>query len=349
MPSRLRNGASAAAHDREEIVRDRRFDRHAFAGHGVRKRDPARVEHLARGRRGTPAVVELVADDRVVLVREVNADLVRAAGVGVHLHDGDLAAVPEPLADDLPRGDRFASLPGARDRHALVVRVAHDGGVHHVHVGRGPAVDDGEVGLLHVAVGERLRELAERLRGLRDDERAAGVLVEPVHDAGPHGVEILVVEPGFAPEHGVHHGPVPVARRRMHHHARGLVDDQQHVVLVDHVQRDVLALGTVGHGREGIGEAGDGSGGEFEARHVADFAVHGELAVADELLDMRAREVGAVRRQHLVDAFVRVEFAERELVHSAVVSGSGFVRHRRTPRLVSFPVCVRANAPRRRR
>lgn len=128
----------------------------------------------------------------------------------------------------------------------------------------------------------------------------------------------------------------------MHHHARGLVDDQQHVVLVDHVQRDVLALGLQRDGGQIVGEDCDRSGGEFEARDVADLAVHRELAVADQLLDMRPREVGKTRGQHLVDAFVRVVFVERELVHSAVFR---FVRHRRLRLPVSFPVCVRANAP----
>ncbi|GAO21951.1 hypothetical protein ALISP_1771 [Alicycliphilus sp. B1] len=72
----------------------------------------------------------------------------------------------------------------------------------------------------------------------RHHHETARVLVQPVHDAGArhlHGLRI-------APEQGVEESPAPVARRRMHHQARRLVDDEQMLVLMDHVQRQALGL-----------------------------------------------------------------------------------------------------------
>jgi len=79
-----------------------------------------------------------------------------------------------------------------------------------------------------------------------------GVLVDAVHQSG---AQIAL------PEHrqraqmigqGIDQRPVPVAVARVHDHAGGLVDDQQIVVFVGDVERDVLrhdldlALG-IGH------------------------------------------------------------------------------------------------------
>ena len=75
---------------------------------------------------------------------------------------------------------------------------------------------------------------------LRRDDEARGVPVDAVDDAGPllppdagEGVPAVV-------EQGVDQGPVGVARGGMHHQALGLVEDDDVLVLVDHVQGDVL-------------------------------------------------------------------------------------------------------------
>ena len=78
---------------------------------------------------------------------------------------------------------------------------------------------------------------------LGDHHQPGRVLVEPVHDAGP-------AHPADAGQAGAAMGDQRVdqraglvAGRRMHHEALRLVDDDDVVVLVDDIERDILALG----------------------------------------------------------------------------------------------------------
>ena len=70
-----------------------------------------------------------------------------------------------------------------------------------------------------------------------------GVLVQPVHDAGPPDA----ADPGKARaamrDQRVDQCAGLVAGGRMHHEALRLVDDDDVVVLIDDVERDILALG----------------------------------------------------------------------------------------------------------
>ena len=43
-------------------------------------------------------------------------------------------------------------------------------------------------------------------------------------------------------EEGIHQCAGPMARRRMHHQSRRLVDHDEILVLIDHLQRNILAL-----------------------------------------------------------------------------------------------------------
>ena len=74
------------------------------------------------------------------------------------------------------------------------------------------------------------------------DEQAGGVLVDAVDDAGAQ----LTVDTGQAAltvvEQGVDQRTTPMAGGRMDHQSLGLVDHDQIVVLVGHIQRDVLRL-----------------------------------------------------------------------------------------------------------
>jgi hypothetical protein len=83
---------------------------------------------------------------------------------------------------------------------------------------------------------------------LGDHHQARGVLVEPVHDARP----IDPADPGQARaamgDQGVDQCSRGVAGRRMHDQAPGLVDDDDVVVLVHDIERDILALRLGGRG-----------------------------------------------------------------------------------------------------
>ena len=87
---------------------------------------------------------------------------------------------------------------------------------------------------LHCAASAAVRAVV-----LRDDQHARGVLVEPVHDAGPQ----LAADAGEIPavvKQRVHERSTRVAGRRMHDQTRGLVDDDQVRVLVQDDERDRL-------------------------------------------------------------------------------------------------------------
>lgn len=95
---------------------------------------------------------------------------------------------------------------------------------------------------------------------LGHDQQPRRILVDAVHQTG---AQIAL------PEHrqraqmigqGIDQRPVPVAVARVHDHAGGLVDDQQIVVFVGDIERDVLrhdldlALG-IGHHHGDAGPA----------------------------------------------------------------------------------------------
>src|SRR5947199_220672 len=75
------------------------------------------------------------------------------------------------------------------------------------------------------------------LLGLRDDEQARGVAVEPMHDA-----TAFPFPTRRDADESVHERPAFVAAGRMHHEPCRFVDDEQVLVLVDHGQLQLLPL-----------------------------------------------------------------------------------------------------------
>src|SRR5258708_7900601 len=83
----------------------------------------------------------------------------------------------------------------------------------------------------------RERELRDVVLG--DDHHAAGVLVEPMDDPGTRRVTARVR--GDLADDGVHERAGRVSVRRMHDGPRGLVHDEDVVILVEDRDGDVLA------------------------------------------------------------------------------------------------------------
>ena len=75
------------------------------------------------------------------------------------------------------------------------------------------------------------------------DDQTAGVPVDAVYDAGA----LLAADAGegvpAVVQQGVDQRAVRMARRRMHHHAHGLIHHDDVLILVDHVQWDILRDG----------------------------------------------------------------------------------------------------------
>jgi len=207
--------------------------------------------------------VDRVAQDGVADVGHVDADLVGAAGLQAAAQVGDTGVT----GDDLPVGDGTAA--GGDHGHLFPVgAAAADGGVHSAAVLLHIA---GHQALVGAGEGVVLQLRAEGQVGgvvFGGDDEAAGIAVDAVDDAGALFAADAGETVAAVVEQGVDQGAVRVAGGRMDHQARGLVDHDDVVVLVDHVQGDVLGgqgrlaeLGNVHGDRLTAGEAGAFSGG----------------------------------------------------------------------------------------
>src|SRR5665811_1986359 len=130
-----------------------------------------------------------VAQDRMADMGQMHSNLVGAAGLqGASQQAGDRLAVGADIAlERLPMGYRLAS---ARAHRALVagMGMAVARSVDGAFRAGGRAPDQGEIAALDAAVGLVGKLGAERAMGgvgLSNDHEAGGILVEPVHDAGP--------------------------------------------------------------------------------------------------------------------------------------------------------------------
>ena len=78
-----------------------------------------------------------------------------------------------------------------------------------------------------------------RLLRFRHDEQSGRLFVEAVNDSG--AVVVIPRELGLSPHESIHQRPAPIPRRGMDNHSRRLVHHEQRVVLIDDLQRNILA------------------------------------------------------------------------------------------------------------
>lgn len=125
-------------------------------------------------------VIDLVANDRVVYVGHVDADLVGPAGLYLDIEQGEFC---ETLAD-LP--DRYRAAAVGGDLHPqAVVLVAADRGLDRAGVFfRGP-VNERDIRFVNRSLAKLLRQGLMDLIGFGDDDQARGVFVEAMDDAYP--------------------------------------------------------------------------------------------------------------------------------------------------------------------
>jgi hypothetical protein len=139
-----------------------------------------------------------------------------------------------------------------------------------------------------------------RLDRARDHHQAAGLLIQPVHDAGTRDLGELGVEM----QQCVLQGPGGVARAWMHDQSGWLVDHQHMWVLEDDVQPDFL-----GRDLDRVRQRGA----DLDALPAQDLvlgpqfgAVDQHLAGVDPLLDAGPRKAVQQLRQNLVEALAGV-------------------------------------------
>src|SRR5207248_6597692 len=127
------------------------------------------------------AAIALVGEDGTAKTGQVDAELVGAAGARMTT---DVTVAAEPL-DHLVIGAGIAALfLVVGDRHLdAVVRVPDDAALDVIAVAVEDAVDQGPVLLEDLAQLELHAQVAVRLLLLGDQDDAAGVAVEAMHDA----------------------------------------------------------------------------------------------------------------------------------------------------------------------
>ena len=233
-------------------------------------------------------------------VLHVGPDLVGAARFQPALHECGVAVA----LHDAPVGDGGLALIRLRreDRHALpVARVAAYVALYASLVVGQMAPHQRVVAAVGVVAEELLAQLALSLGRLGHDEQSARVLVDAVYQPHLRVVGVVGGQVAQVPGDGVDQRTVEVTHARVYHQSCRFVDNHQLVVLVDHVEGDVLGL------NRGVEVWTVEPQGDDVARAHLVVALHGTVAYEDEarlgrLLDTVARGVLRVFGEELVDA-----------------------------------------------
>ena len=145
-------------------------------------------------------------------------------------------------------GRRFAGLAGqVYDRHTqAVARVpAYRALRMPKRTVRPVAVGNGQVLPVHFACRDGCNQRVHRNSVARHHHQAAGVFVQPVHDTRARHVHQGTVQG----QQTIEQRAAPITRRRMHHQAHGLVDNQYIGIAVDHIERHGLRFESSALGR----------------------------------------------------------------------------------------------------
>ena len=263
------------------------------------ERGDLRDEVGVRRHRPTPAIGP-VADDGRAQMGEVHADLVRAARPQGRLQQRERRGAREPLEDPVAREGRATRPGGAHGHPQPVAGIASDRGLDHARRVRQPAVHQREIAPLDGPGLELAGQRRVRAVVLGDDEEAGRAAIQPVDDARPP----RAADPGkvraAVREQGMHQGPRPMPRTRVHDEPHGLVHHQEVRVLVDDGERNRL-----GHEREGLGRRHLDDDLRARPQTVARFRVaagHRDVPGRDQRLEPRAREIGSMCLQEAIEA-----------------------------------------------
>ncbi len=209
---------------------------------------------------------------------KVHADLVGATGIEHHREQRRRFQVLEHL-EVRDRGARSLAI----DRHpGAVARISTDGCVDGSRARRGNARHERSVLAANLAVDDGLLQAAERLIGAREHEEAAGVAVQAMHNAGALGWAARGL-----PGQQLHQRGAAVPGCRVHHHAGGLVDDQDCVIPIERRH----ALHMLLDGRRAVRWHCNGdllARVHDDARFRDDGTVDGHLLLGDQALGLRA-------------------------------------------------------------
>ena len=229
---------------------------------------------------GGPVPVDRVARERVSDGRQVDADLVRSTGHQVQLEKGPGS---KSFADSIA-GHRFTAV--RHDSHAgSMVGVAADRRLDAPGRGGHCPQCQAQIRLLYAARLQLRHQTRLRLVVLRDHEQAAGIPIQAMYDPRPlHPGDATVL--GVAGQQGVDQSSVPMAGCRMDDQARGFVDDQHVVVLVDDGERDRFGLELERYGVRHYQLQNPAR--DDRVAGLDGGARRGDVALGDEFLDVTA-------------------------------------------------------------
>jgi hypothetical protein len=265
--------------------------------------------------RGAPPI-NAVACHRKFKMPQMHADLMRPSRVQLQFHQGGAS----PSLQDAIAGAGRASVPAA-DGHALAMgRVARDWRVDVAAQARHSPAGHGQINLLDIAAGELRGEMKMGGVVLGRHQATAGIFVQTMNNAGPRDPANAAELPAAVMEQGVDQRVLPVARGRMHHPSRRLVEHQQVVVFVEDVQRQVLGLGERGARLRALED--DGFARARVMRRFDDFPLDTDVAFGQEPLNGAAREAGQLAAQKDIQPLPGKGFVNNKNFGGGVVQGT---------------------------
>lgn len=182
--------------------------------------------------------IDRITNQRVPEMREMNSDLVGSTRREAALDEGGMAF---ERALDTISGERRFSLSGRDDGHLFTIDVAAPdvtGDIAHWRVGDAP--DKGGIGPFDSTCGKISRQCIVRDLGLGDDDQAARILVEAMHDTGPPDPSDAGKTGAAMGEQRVDEGSFQVSRGGVDDHSRRLVDHDQVWILKADIESNRL-------------------------------------------------------------------------------------------------------------
>ena len=92
-------------------------------------------------------------------------------------------------------------------------------------------------------IGELIGQVLVGVFRLGGDHDTGSVAIEAMDDAGTLDAANALQRGTAMEDQRINHRAIGTAGRGMNHHADGLVDDDELIVLIEDIERDILALG----------------------------------------------------------------------------------------------------------
>lgn len=287
----------------------------------MRERDTPRVQKLScQAQFVFLFAVHRVTDDGMFEKGEVHANLMRASCFGFDAQERIFFRVRE----NMKNGNGIARVRQCCDSHFFAVsHVARKGRVNFALRCFDNAMHEREIGLVNFARGELALESMQRGVIFGDEHYATRIAVEPMHNTG--ALLIACHNVGRVSQHRVDECSRCVSDGGMHDHARGFVDDEDCIIVVQNVERNRFGLC---RRRGGGGERQRYRVARFDrvigfARHVVDANV----SIGNERLQKGTRKVGTLRVEKFVEARALLSVCNAKCFHAALIQEIAWHEH----------------------